>query len=372
MATDWPANEAEELHQYLKAKLPGDADMASVVLLAALSRPWEHVAAHGGPIAYAKGILEHKKADLLEAEKLDGKLRSRLVYQSSLSEACAEMLPDARRLHAQKLEKDAARRRLDPDGLPMTTLPLPTTLAASFDGPAPRGANLLFPDSKTGRIRDPASERWLSPDEWPYLDRYVLSPSGARWVNEAWFRSLRPPTRAPEPEVAVLIRRAQVLSDKLRQAANDFAANLGPPSQREHLAQMVDAAWTAALGFDKEVTLVSMEFVDAVFAAARIAIWTPELDRSLPHLGRRARDIFAKSHPDYALRLEVEALGQVVDAWMQPTRAGVPRWGPTQKLLVALHNPVGADEEVVVPTVASLEKMWKKHHAARHPEAVGA
>jgi hypothetical protein len=371
METDWPANEAEELLQHLKARLPNDPDMASTVLLAALSRPWKHVAAHGGPAAYAEGILDHKKADLLAAEKLDGKVRAGLLYQSGLSEASAELLPDARRLHAKKREKDAARRKLDSDGLPMTTFPLPTTLAASFDGPAPKGAHLLFPDSKEGRIRDPASERWLSPDEWPYLDRYVLSPSGTRWVNEAWFRSLRPPTRAPEPEVAVLIRRALVLSDKLRQAANDFAANLGPPSQREHLAAMVDAAWTAALGFDKQVTLVSMEFVDAVFAASKIAIWTPEFDRSHRHLGRCARDVFAARHADYALRLEVEALGQVVDAWIQPTRAGVPRWGPTRAMLVALHNPDGGDE-VPVPTAASLEKMWKKHHALRHPQALGA
>ncbi len=370
METDWPANEAEELLQHLKARLPNDPDMASVVLLAALARPWKHVAAHGGPAAYAEGILDHKKADLLAAEKLDGKVRAGLLYQSGLSEASAELLPDARRLQAKKREKDAERRRLDPDGLPMSTFPLPTTLAASFDGPAPKGANLLFPDSKEGRIRDPAGERWLSPDEWPYLDRYVLAPSGTRWVNEAWFRSLRPPKRTPEPEVAVLIRRAQVLSDKLRQAANDFAANLGPPSQREYLAEMVNAAWTAALGFDKQVTLVSMEFVDALFVAARVAATTPEFDCSPRFLGRSARDIFARRHPDYALRLEVEPLGQVVDAWMQPTRKGIPRWGPTRALLVALHNPDG--DEVPVPTAASLEKMWKKHHALRHPQAVGA
>ncbi|MGC4116144.1 MAG: hypothetical protein QM765_16500 [Myxococcales bacterium] len=368
-ATDWPADEAKKLHQHLTA-IVRDEDLASTVLLAALSRPWEHVRAAAGARAYAAGILRHKEEDRHRAAKHKKALATRLAADPTYV-ASEEMLPDHRKRLAKLLEAEAERRKLDRDGLPVTSPPLPTSLPAAFEGPAPRGAHIVFPDSQLGRIRDPAGDGWLSPADWPYPDRYVLTPSGHLWLHEAFFRVLRPPIRTPPPAVEAIIRRAQVLSDKLRQAATDLAANLGPPSQRQHLGDLVNTVWAAALGFDKPEALVNMEFIDALFGAARLATLSPEVARNERELGLVARDLFARKHPEFALRLDPDVVGKLVDAWRRPTRDGVPRWAPTRALLVALHNPEGGDD-IAVPSASSLEKMWKKHHALRHPEALGA
>lgn len=73
--TDWPAAEVEKVRRALSAAAGADEDLGADALVAVIAVPFGDVRSKGGPVAYARGVLRHKRADRVRSQRRERELK---------------------------------------------------------------------------------------------------------------------------------------------------------------------------------------------------------------------------------------------------------------------------------------------------------